>query len=127
QEYRPTKEDNLTVIEILSLPQVYEVFKLIRTSIVTIQDLEKLKKKGVEDVYGILKMLWDNNIIKVFHDEKNIEYFALLSDFYVNYLFPKYVTRIIKQAYDQKSKSNTILIEYLKILEQTYFDPQKES
>ncbi|MFX1288642.1 MAG: hypothetical protein ACFFFY_08815, partial [Promethearchaeota archaeon] len=122
QEYKPSREDNLKVIEILSLPQVYEVFKLLRTSIVTIQDLEKLRKKGIDDIYGVLKLLWDNNVIKVFHNDKNIEYYALISDFYVDYIFPKYITKIIKNAYEQKSKANKILIEYLKVLEQTYFE-----
>jgi hypothetical protein len=127
ENYKPSKEDNLKVVELLSLPQVYETFKLLRTSIVTMQDLEKLRKKGVEDIYSVLKQLWDNNMVKVFHDDQNTEYYALLSDFYVDYIFPKYVTRIIQNAYEQKSKADKILIEYLKVLEQTYFDLLKKS
>jgi hypothetical protein len=127
QDYKPSNEDNLNIIEILSLPQVYETFRLLRRSIVTLQDLEKLRKKGVDDPYEVLKKLWDNNLIKVFHDEQNTEYFALLADFYVDYMFPKYITRIIKSAYEQKSKANKILIEYLRVLEQAYIDMRRTS
>ncbi len=122
QKYHPTAEDNLKVIEILINPQAYETIRLLRSSIVTLRDLEKLKKKGVEDVYSILKLLWDNQIVKVFRDEKDIEYYALLSDFYMDLIFPKYLLTVIKTAYEQKSQVNNVLTEYLKVLEDTYFD-----
>ena len=127
QDYIPSKEDNLNVIEILSLPQVYETFRLLRRSIVTLNDLEKLRKKGVDEPYNVLKVLWDNNLIKVFHDDQNIEYYALLSDFYVDYIFPKYTTRIIKKAYEQKSKENKVLVEYLRVLEDAYTTMRKKA
>ncbi|MFX1428968.1 MAG: DUF2341 domain-containing protein [Promethearchaeota archaeon] len=121
QNYRPTEEDNIKTVEILVNPQVYETLKLLRTAIVTRQDLEKLRKKGVDDVYNVLKLLWDNQMIKVFHDEKNIEYYALLSDFYIEYIFPKYLLKAVKTEFEQKSKNKRILIEYLTILEESYF------
>ncbi len=121
QNYRPSEEDNIKIVEIFVNPQVYETLRLLRTAIVTRDDLEKLRKKGVYDVYSVLKLLWDNQMIKVFHDEKNIEYYALLSDFYIEYLFPKYLLKAVKTEYEQKSKNKIILIEYLKILEEAYF------
>jgi len=126
QNYRPTEEDNLSIIEIFINPQVYETLRLLRTAIVTTQELEKLSKKGVEDIYGVLKMLWDNQMIKVFQDENNIEYYALLSDFYMDLIFPKYILETIKTSYEQKSKSNKVLIEYLNALEDTYFELKKQ-
>ncbi len=129
QSYRPTKEDNLNIVNLLINPDVYETLRLLRTAIVTRQDLEKLKTKGVEDVYAALKLLWDNQMIKVFRDEKNNEYYALLSDFYMDLLFPKYLLKVVKSAYEQKSISNKALIEYLRVLEETYHDlkSQKKS
>jgi hypothetical protein len=122
QNYHPTSEDTLNIIEILINPQAYEIIRLLRTSVVTLQDLEKLKKKGVEDANSILKLLWDNQMVKVFRDENNTEYYALLSDFYMDLIFPKYLLTVIKTAYEQKSQANIVLIEYLKVLEETYFD-----
>ncbi|KKN45819.1 hypothetical protein LCGC14_0679240 [marine sediment metagenome] len=122
QNYRPTAEDNLRIIELLIKPQAYETVRLLRTSIVTLQDLEKLKKKGVVDANIILQLLWNNQMVRVFIDKNNIKYYALLTDFYMDLIFPKYLLTVIKTAYEQKSQPNKVLIEYLKSLEDTYFD-----
>ncbi|MFW9881444.1 MAG: hypothetical protein ACFFG0_50915, partial [Candidatus Thorarchaeota archaeon] len=121
QDYQPTEEDNIKITDILTHPQVYETLRLLRTAIVTKHDLEKLKKKGVDDIYGVLKILWDNNMIKVYHDEKNNEYYALCTDIYIDFIFPKYLLKTLKAAYEQKSKVNKVLIQYLQILEEVYF------
>jgi len=120
QNYRPSEQDNLRVIDIIINPQVYETLRLLRTAIVTKNDLEKLKKKGVEDVDEVLKMLWEGQMIQVFQDEMNNEYYALLSDFHLDLIFPKYLLNIIKSEYDRKSKAEQVLVEYLNVLEDTY-------
>ena len=120
QNYRPSENDNLSVIDVLINPQVYETLRLLRTAIVTRNDLEKLKKKGVDDVDEVLKMLWESQMIQVFQDDRNNEYYALLSDFYVELIFPKYLINIIKEEYEKKSKADQVLIEYLNVLENTY-------
>jgi hypothetical protein len=122
QNYNPSEQDNLRVIDIIVNPQVYETLKLLRNAIVTKNDLEKLKKKGVEDVDEVLKMLWESQMIQVFQDDSNNEYYALLSDFYVNLIFPKYLLNIIKAEYEKKSKAEQVLVEYLNVLEDTYLE-----
>jgi len=101
-------------------PQAYEVLRLLRTAIVTKNDLEKLKKKGVEDIDDVLKSLWENQMIQVFRDDRNNEYYALISDFHIALIFPKYLLNVIKAEYDKKSKADQVLIEYLNVLENTY-------
>jgi len=125
-EYHPTEEDNLRVIDSLIDPEVYETLRLIRTTIMTMKDFEKLKTKGVSDIYGVLKKLWDTNMIKILKDANNIEYYTLLTDFYIDLIFPKYLLNIIKVINDQKSKSDKVLIQYLNILEETYFNVKSE-
>jgi len=120
QSYHPSEQDNLRVIDIIINPQVYETLRLLRTAIVTKNDLEKLKKKGVEDVDEVLKMLWECQMIQVFQDEMNNEYYALLSDFHLDLIFPKYLLNVIKSEYDRKSKAEQVLVEYLNVLEDTY-------
>jgi len=120
QNYRPSENDNLTIIDVLINPQVYETLRLLRTAIVTRNDLEKLKKKGVDDVDEVLKMLWESQMIQVFQDDRGNEYYALLSDFYVELIFPKYLINVIKEEYEKKSKADQVLIEYLNVLENTY-------
>jgi hypothetical protein len=126
QTYIPTDEDNIRIAEILINPQVYETIRLLRTAIVTRDDLQKLRPKGVEDIYNVLKILWDNKMIKVYRDNQNNEYYALISDCYIDYLFPKYLLKTIKEAYEQKSKVKRALIEYLNILEDTYYESEQK-
>ena len=122
KNYYPSEEDNLKISKILSDPQAYEVLRLLRTAIVTKNDLEKLKKKGVEDIDSILNLFWENQMILVFRDDKNTEYYALLSDFFIKLIFPKYLLNVIKFEYENRSKAEEVLIEYLKVLEDTYLD-----
>ncbi len=121
-DYRLSDEDNLGVIELFTNPQTYETLKLLRTAIVTKNDLEKLKKKGVEDLDDVLRLLWDNKMIQVFQDEQGNEYYALLTDFVVKSIFPKYLLNVIKKQYVQKSKSDNVLVEYLDVLEDTFLE-----
>ena len=121
QNYRPSKEDTIRILEILIKPDVYQTLRLLRNLIVTKQELQKLKTKGVDDVYGALKLLCDNQFVKTFQDENGTEYYALISDFYMDFIFPKYFLKVIKDAYEKKSIANTALTEFLKALEDTYY------
>ncbi|MFX1426805.1 MAG: hypothetical protein ACFFBE_10165 [Promethearchaeota archaeon] len=119
-EYHPTEEDNLNLLDILIDPEVYQTLRLLRKAIANMKDFEKLKNKGVNDIYGVLKKLYDNKMIRVFKDENEIEYYALITDFYIDFIFPKYLLKIIKTSFEQKSKTDKVLLEYLNLLEETY-------
>ncbi|MHA1885599.1 MAG: hypothetical protein ACW96S_11135, partial [Promethearchaeota archaeon] len=124
--YYPTEEDTIKLLDNLIDPEVYETVRLLRTAIVTMKDFEKLKNKGVSDIYGVLRKLWDTNMIRVFKDENGVEYYTLLTDFRVNMIFPKYLLNAIKVLNDQKSKSDKVLIQYLNILEEAYYNLKSE-
>ena len=121
QKYRPSDDDNLKILdEVVADPQVYEILKLLRISIVTKNVLEKLRKKGVDDIDSGLQKLWDNQMIHVFQDAKGNEYYALLTDFHNSLIYPKYMLKLIIYQYGVKSKSNGVLIEYLNVLDDAY-------
>lgn len=120
QTYHPTEEDNLKLMSILTDPQLYEILKVLRTSIVTRSSLEKLRNKGVENIDKGIKKLVEYNIIHVFQNGQESEYYALLSDFHISLVYPRYILNIILHQYDVKSKANGVLIEYLNVLEDTY-------
>ena len=119
--YKPTEEDNLKLIEILIDPQVYETIRLLRTTVATKNVLQKLKKKGVEDVDGVLKTLWESQLIQVFQGPGGVEYYGLLSDFHISTIFPKYILDTIIKEYEVKSKADRVLVEYLNVLEDAYY------
>jgi hypothetical protein len=121
KKYQPSEEDNIKILdEVITDPKVYEILKLLRISIVTKNVLEKLRKKGVDDIDGGLKKLWENQLIHVFQDEKGNEYYALISDFVISLIYPKYMLNTIIHQYGVKSKSGNVLIEYLNVLDDNY-------
>ena len=127
KSYRPSEEDNLKLIELLIDPQVYIVLHFLRTMIGTRDMLEKLKKKGVDNIDDALNKLWENKLIQVFQDKNKTEYYTLLSDFHIKRIFPKYILQTIISEYDVKSKSEKVLIEYLKVLEDAYYTYKEQS
>ncbi|MBY9004402.1 MAG: hypothetical protein KGD73_10555 [Candidatus Lokiarchaeota archaeon] len=120
ENYQISEEDNLALLDIITDPQIFEVLKLLRIAIVTKNALMKLKKKGVEDIDECLKKLWEANIVHVFQDNNGNEYYALLSNPCIFLAHPKFILSTIIHQYDVKSKSEPVLIEYLKVLDDNY-------
>jgi hypothetical protein len=118
--YEPNDEDNLLMVDTLLDPQTYEAVKLMRQAVVTRDDLEKLQKKGVEDLEMVLKRLWDANFLAVMQDPAGNEYYALKSDICIKKVFPEYILNAIRQDYNDKVKNEMVLTEHLAILEDTY-------
>jgi hypothetical protein len=122
EEYIPSESDNVKIVDILAIPEVYQTFQLLRQTIATKDDLEKLKKKGVENLSKVLKLLWENKMILVLQDKNGFEYYALISDFSIELVFPKYILNIVRDMYRNKSQSSNVLIEYLDVIEDTYLN-----
>jgi len=122
QHYHLDIQDCLEIIDKVMLnPQSYEVLKLLREAIVTLNDLEKLKKKGVEDIQLTLKNLWAAKMIAVYQDDKGTEYYCLVSDFYIQKIYPRYSIDTIKKLYKNKTQNFNTLAKALDLLEEEYF------
>ncbi|MHA1293507.1 MAG: hypothetical protein ACTSQJ_12690 [Promethearchaeota archaeon] len=122
--YFPSDEDNLKIINIFVQPQNYEIIKFLREKIATSIDLEGILGDQAYNIENIVKELVKNDIIINFESKDDIEYYALLSDFFIDQYFPKYTFNIIKLMCEQKSISKPVLIEYLNVLEQSYFEKE---
>ncbi len=127
QNYRFSEESALEIVKIVVNPNNYEILRVLRSMIATRQELDKLKKKGIDNIDEVLKCLEENQMIHIFQDHQGKKYFALLSDFYISLFFPNYLLDIVKHEYDEKAKSNQVLIEYLKILESEYLESQTKA
>lgn len=120
--YRPNEEDNLAIIDKIILnPQAYEVLKLLREAIVTRNDIEKLRKKGVDDVEGTLKLFWENKMMAVFQDDKGSEYYALVSDFHIGKFYPRYLIDVIRTQYRNKVQNPMALTQALQLMKDEYY------
>ena len=127
QNYENDDDDNLRLVELLLDPPVYETMKLMRMAVVTRDDLEKLAKKGVDDVDDVLKKLWDANMILVMQDSAGNEYYCLQSDIKILKYFPEYQLNLIREQYSNKVKSNQVLTEYVETLKDVYQGNSEES
>ena len=122
KEYKPSEKDNMSIIDKVILdPSVYESMKLLREAVVTKNDLEKLKKKGVDDVDRVLKVLWENKMLSVFQDLQGSEYYTLLSDFYVSRYYPHFNIDNILRAYRDKTKNPDSLLKALDIMKDEFY------
>lgn len=120
--YMPNEKDNLKIIEEIILnPQAYEVLKLLREAVVTRNDLEKLRKKGVDDLDAVLKLMWENKMIAVFQDTSGNEYYCLTSDFKIEPIYPEYLVDTIRKQYIAKSQNEQVMLMALDILKDQYF------
>lgn len=121
-KYKVSDEDSLNLIKYVLLnPQNYEVIKLLRQAIVTRNDLEKLKKKGVQDVDIVVQMLQELKLITIMKDEGKIEYFGLISDFKIEKYYPLHNLNLIAEKYKNKSLSPSVLLKTLDMMEEEFW------
>ena len=122
QNYQPSEEDNVKVINILKNPQTYELFNLLRDSVLTKEAFEKLKKTGIPDVENIIKSLLDAQMIMAFQDIEGNGFYALLTDFFIEALIPEYILAVLQNYHENRTKSNQVLKKYLDLLEEAYIN-----
>ncbi len=118
--YQPTEEDGTQLLNVLLDGPAYEMLKLMREAFTTRDDLEKLKKKGVDNVDAVLKLLWDARMLAVLRDPQGNEYYCLKADVVVEKFLPKYQIDVVRHNYNTKSKANVVLLEHLNVLEAAY-------
>jgi hypothetical protein len=122
KHYTPSERDNLEIIEkVLLDPACYEVLKLMREAIVTRNDLEKLRKKGVEDVDRVLKAFWETKMVAVFKDEQENEYFCLICDYYIDKFFPRYQVDTIRTLYRSRAQNSKVLVKALEMMREEFY------
>ncbi|MHA1473656.1 MAG: hypothetical protein ACTSRX_04800 [Promethearchaeota archaeon] len=122
KHYTPSVRDNLEIIDkILLDPACYEVLKLMREAIVTRNDLEKLRKKGVDDVDRVLKAFWETKMVAVFKDDKANEYFCLTCDFYISKFYPRYQVDTIRKQYRSRAQNSNVLVKALELMREEYY------
>ncbi|MHA1681096.1 MAG: hypothetical protein ACTSUE_08815 [Promethearchaeota archaeon] len=120
--YIPIQEDNQEICEIITEPACYEVLKLLRTSVVTSETLEKLKKKGVDDIKGTLDRMKKADMVIEMRASSGVVYFAIKSDVRVQKVFPEYLINTTRQAHMDQIKSPIVLLEHLKLLKENYLE-----
>jgi hypothetical protein len=118
QTYNYNEEDSIKLANLLLNPQLYEVLKVLRVAIYPKDDIQILRRRGVSDLDNVLQTLLENEIIQIIPDENGKEYYALLSEPYVDILFPEYILNAIISNYNSGLTENNILLRYLNIIKE---------
>jgi hypothetical protein len=126
-QYVPDEADCRKIIdEVILEPANYEVLKLMRHAMVTRDDLEKLRKKGVDDLDKTLKTMWENRMISVVRDEHGVEYYCLVTDFVIEKIFPRYALDILREQYRNKVQNPYALIKAIDLYKEEYLASKKK-
>jgi hypothetical protein len=89
-------------------------------AIVTKHDIEKLRKKGVEDADRVIKILSELNMIVILTDEKAVPYYGLISDFKITKYFPTHILNLLAKKYKNQSMQPSAVLKTLDLLQETF-------
>jgi hypothetical protein len=121
QAYHPDDKDTNEVLEKIILdPATYEVLKLLRLTFATQEDLEKLRRKGVDDIPRVIQALKEKNILIDFKDDNGKVYYGLMSDFTIQRFVPEYCLDILREQYRRKAQNPEAIVNALQFLRDEY-------
>lgn len=121
ENYSPTPEDQEMILKILTDMDAFRLIERLRNEPIRQEDLEPLRKE-IDNLDATLKWLWDAKILNVLRGKTGNELYFLRTDIAVKVVFPEYLVNLILESYNNGTKSNTVLIEHLNVLKDTYYN-----
>lgn len=119
ENYSPTPEDQEIVLKVLTDMDAAQVINKLQDKPLKKEEIDSLKEE-IENIDGILKWLWDEKIINVLRGKTGQEVYFLRTDIAVKIVFPEYLINLILESYNNGTKSNSVLIEHLNVLKETF-------
>ncbi len=128
QKYNPDPHDQELIMRTLTNMDSYKIISRLRTAPLTEDSkiYEKLKNE-IENFNDILKQLWEIQIISVIKGKDGKDNIFLRSDIAVRHIFPLYLLNKIRNLYHGGTKSEIVIMRYLRILQDKFYDYKKKS
>ncbi len=120
ENYSPTPEDQEIILKILTDMDAFKLIEKLREKPLKKEELDQIKDE-FENLDAILKWLWDEKVINVLRGKAGQEVYFLRTDIVVNLVFPEYLINLILESYNNGTKSNSVLIEHLNVLKETFY------
>ncbi|MHA1404562.1 MAG: hypothetical protein ACTSSI_12430, partial [Candidatus Helarchaeota archaeon] len=116
EKYSPSPEDQDEILGIMTDMNCYSIINQLREGplVSSSSEYQQLKAE-IENFDDVLKYLFEKQIISVQKSKKNEEVLFLLSDVSVRLVFPEYLIDQIRQNYYDGSKTDSVLLEHLRI------------
>ncbi|MFX0070452.1 MAG: hypothetical protein ACFFAO_05110, partial [Candidatus Hermodarchaeota archaeon] len=99
--------------------QFYDIINFLRKKIATRKEIGE-NNQEIVDLDKKLKLLLDLKIIHIYKDVEEVEYYALLNDFFIELLTPEYILTLIRFSHINNLRSKEVLNQYLNLLEKSY-------
>lgn len=120
ENYSPTPEDQEIILKILTDMDAFLLIDKLREKPLKKEEIDEMKNQ-FENLDATLKWLWDEKVINVLRGKTGQEVYFLRSDVAVNIVFPEYLINLILDSYNNGTKSNSVLIEHLNVLKETFY------
>jgi hypothetical protein len=126
--YKPSEEDNLNLLGILTDLDAFGLLSILREKVVTWADLQRITalQSGqnaacpTDSLEVSLKKLWDARVITVLKDIVGTEFYCLRSDIIVTQFLAKFMLNVVLKSAMEHTKSDIILFEHLDLLETAF-------
>jgi len=122
KQYILNESDNMKIIaNVICDVDTYNVFKLLRENVYTMSELKEKTNKNEVELGHILKSLWELKMITVLEDAHKVEFYCILSDFYIGKFYPTYNIDTILKSHANKVQSKKVLLKALDIMREEYY------
>ena len=126
QKYNPDPLDQEQILRILTDMDCYKIISRLRTGPL-IQDTQIYNnlKDNINNFNDVLKKLWETEIISVIKSKNGLENIFLRSDIAVRRIFPLYILNKIRNLYHSGIKSDNVIMRYLSVLQDRFYEYKK--
>ncbi len=121
ENYSPTPEDQEIILKVITDMDAYTLISRLAENPLKREDIDELSNE-IENIDGILKWLWDSKVINVLRGKTGQEVYFIRSSIAVKLVFPEYIINLILESYNNGTKSNSVLIEHLNVLKETFYN-----
>ena len=120
ENYSPTPEDQEIVLRILTDMDAFNLISRLQDKPLKKEEIDAIHEE-FENLEVTLKWLWDEKVINVLRGKAGQEVYFLRTNIAVNIVFPEYLINLILDSYNNGTKSNSVLIEHLNVLKETFY------
>lgn len=121
ENYSPTPEDQEIILKVLTDMEAFTLIAKLADKPLKKEEIDALRNE-IENIDALLKWLWDSKIINVLRGKTGQEVYFLRSNIAVKLVFPEYIINLILDSYNNGTKSNSVLIEHLNVLKETFYN-----
>ncbi|MBD3352684.1 MAG: hypothetical protein GF364_14450 [Candidatus Lokiarchaeota archaeon] len=122
KSYILSDADNMKIVRnIVTNIDTYNILQLLRHSAMTMGELKSRLNLKEKELGALLKKFWELQMIAVLEDKHKVEFYCLISDFYISKFYPTYNIDTIIESYKNKVQGKKVLLKALDLMREEYY------